>query len=105
MKNKLVNSLWDFIKRPALAALVIFPPVLGFRAYNEGNSVEKGVLNFRYQGMEARVVTIDYPLTGIMSHVELEDGSRVSQGRLISDEGDTISVYNGYYAINGVEQR
>jgi len=105
MMNRLIKGFYDFIKPPLLASLILIPPVIGFSEYNRSNVVENEVFNFRYKGMEAKVVKADYPLTGNMNHILLEDGSKISQGNIISDNGDTVVVYNGYYFINGVEQK
>ncbi|MBI2044517.1 hypothetical protein HYT23_00510 [Candidatus Pacearchaeota archaeon] len=105
MTNKLIKDFYDFIKRPVLAGSIIILPVLGIMAYNLNKSVEHELLNFRYRGMEVKVMNVNYPLTNNMNYILLEDGSRTNSGKVISDSGDTISVNNGDYYINGVEQK
>jgi len=105
MTNKLIKSLWNFIERPLLATVILIPPVIGIREYNLGNSTEQEMFNFSYKGMEAKVVNIDYSITGNLNHILLEDGGIINQGNIISDDRDIVRINNGYYFINGVEQK
>ncbi len=66
--------------------------IVGSAGHCYGSNGTETVYSFQYGGRSAAVRKIDYRLARDDYYIEFEDGSRVDQGRFISDDGKIVAI-------------